>query len=211
MAAAAPALLSAARAQDMAPTTTRLYPGADGKLVYAPDAQGNTIHDASHAGYGGGGVAIPTVAVKETLWPIAGDNTAHLQAAIDRVSALPLDANGFRGALLLRAGYYRMAMPVFLRAGGIVPLQPEVATTPLGPARSLILTVARGKGRANLYDDAGDGLGYEKGQFSRWPVTQEASSRAQVLTIGPARGSFRIEYLMSPLEGGGIQYYEVVH
>lgn len=118
--AAAPTLLSAARAEDLAPTTSRIYPGADGKLAYIPDEQGNTIHDASHAGYGGGGVAIPAVAVKETLWPVAGDNTAHLQAAIDRVSALPLDANGFRGALLLRAGYYRMAMPVFIRASGIV-------------------------------------------------------------------------------------------
>src|SRR6185295_15805053 len=116
----APAFLSRWQVQDLAPTASRVYPGADGKLVYIPDEQGNTIHDASHAGYGGGGVAIPTVAVKETLWPVAGDNTAHLQAAIDRLSALPLDANGFRGALLLRAGYYRMAMPVFIRASGIV-------------------------------------------------------------------------------------------
>ena len=53
--------------------------------------------------------AIPTVPVRETIWPVAGDNTAHLQAAIDRVSALPLDAAGFRGAVLLRAGYYRVA------------------------------------------------------------------------------------------------------
>jgi hypothetical protein len=121
--AAAPALLSpfqAARAADLAPTASRIYPGADGKLVYVPDAQGNTIHDASHAGYGGGGVAIPTVPVRETLWPVAGDNTAHLQAAIDRVSALPLDANGFRGALLLRAGQYRLALPVAIRASGVV-------------------------------------------------------------------------------------------
>ena len=118
--AVAPTLLSAARAEDMAPTASRVYPGADGKLVYVPDAQGNMIHDASHAGYGGGGAAIPTVAVKETIWPVAGDNTDHLQAAIDRVSALPLDANGFRGALLLRAGYYRMALPIFIRASGVV-------------------------------------------------------------------------------------------
>ena len=118
--AVAPTLLSAARAEDMAPTASRVYPGADGKLDYVPDAQGNTIHDASHAGYGGGGVAIPTVAVRETVWPVAGDNTAHVQAAIDRVSALPLDANGFRGALLLKAGYYRMALPIFVRASGVV-------------------------------------------------------------------------------------------
>ena len=39
---------------------------ARGRLVYVPDEQGNTIHDASHAGYRGGGVAIPTVPVRET-------------------------------------------------------------------------------------------------------------------------------------------------
>ena len=64
---------------------SRVYPGADGKLVYVPDEQGNTIPDSSHAGYGGGGVPIPTVPVKETIWPVAGDNTANIQAAIDKV------------------------------------------------------------------------------------------------------------------------------
>jgi hypothetical protein len=117
---AAPVLVSEASAQDLAPTTSRVYPGADGKLKYAADELGNTIIDASHAGYGGGGVAIPTLPVRETLWPVAGDNTEHLQAAIDRMAALPADANGLRGALLLRAGYYRMATPVRIRASGIV-------------------------------------------------------------------------------------------
>jgi hypothetical protein len=120
VAVAAPALLSRAHAADLAPTVSRIYPGPDGRLVYVPDEQGNTIHDASYAGYSGGGVAIPTVPVKETIWPVAGDNTAHVQAAIDKVSALPLDANGFRGALLLRAGYYRMALPVTIAASGVV-------------------------------------------------------------------------------------------
>src|SRR5688500_15915508 len=91
-----PALASRALAQgqDLQPTASRVYPGTDGRLVYEPDGQGNTIHDASHAGYRGGGIAIPTVAVRETVWPVAGDNTAHLQTAIDRVSARVRDANG---------------------------------------------------------------------------------------------------------------------
>lgn len=113
-------LASRAWGMDLPPTTSRVYPGTDGKLVYVPDEQGNIIHDASHAGYGGGGVAIPMVAIKETIWPVAGDNTAHIQAAIDKVSALPLDANGFRGAVLLRSGEYRMALPVNIRASGVV-------------------------------------------------------------------------------------------
>lgn len=118
----APALLSRGRAQvhDLPPTVSRIYPGADGRLVYVPDDFGNTILDSSHAGYGGGGVPIPTIPVKETIWPVAGDNTAHLQAAVDTVSALPLDTNGFRGAVLLRAGYYRMATPLRVQASGVV-------------------------------------------------------------------------------------------
>jgi hypothetical protein len=106
--------------QDLAPTASRIYPGVDNKLVYVPDEQGNIIIDSSHAGYGGGGVAIPTVPVKETIWPVAGDNTANIQAAIDKVSSRPLDAGGFRGAVLLKAGYYKMATPVMVQASGVV-------------------------------------------------------------------------------------------
>ena len=118
----APPLLARANAQvaDLAPTASRVYPGADGRLAYVPDDQGNTIHDASHAGYRGGGVALPTVPVRETIWPVAGDNTQHVQAAIDRVSARPRDAAGLRGAILLRAGYYRMASPLRIQASGVV-------------------------------------------------------------------------------------------
>ena len=110
----------AAAAQDLEPTTSRVYPGPAGRLVYVPDEQGNTIHDASHAGYRGGGVAIPTVPVRETIWPVAATTRAHIQAAIDRVSARPPDAAGFRGAVLLRAGYYRIATPLTIRASGVV-------------------------------------------------------------------------------------------
>jgi hypothetical protein len=120
--AAAPALLARPRAlvQDLEPTASRVYPGGNGRLVYVADAQGNTIHDTSHAGYAGGGVAIPGVPVRETIWPVAGDNSQHVQAAIDRVSAMTRDAAGVRGAVLLRAGYYRMAAPVRIQSSGVV-------------------------------------------------------------------------------------------
>ena len=119
---AAPALLSRAQAQvqDLAPATSRVHAGADGRLAYVPDDLGNVIHDASHAGYRGGGVALPTVPARETVWPIAGDNTAHVQAAIDKVSSRAPDAGGLRGAVLLRAGYYRMATPLRIQASGVV-------------------------------------------------------------------------------------------
>src|SRR4051812_1335103 len=111
----APAAIGAAQ-QDLPPTVSRVFPGSDARLNYLPDEQGNTIPDFSHAGYGGGGIPIPTVPVKEIVWPVAGDNTANLQAAIDKVSVLPLDKNGFRGAVLIRMGYYKMATPLRIQA-----------------------------------------------------------------------------------------------
>jgi hypothetical protein len=116
----APVILRPPQVQDLAPTTSRVYPGADNKLVYVPDEQGNAIIDSSHAGYGGGGVAIPTVPVRETIWPVAGDNTENIQAAINKVAARSLDAGGLRGAVLLKAGYYRMATPVRIEVSGVV-------------------------------------------------------------------------------------------
>jgi len=116
----APALLPLPQLQDLAPTTSRVYPGTDNKLVYVPDEQGNTVIDSSHAGYSGGGVAIPTIPVRETIWPVAGDNTENIQAAINKVAARPMDAGGFRGAVLLKGGYYRMATPAKIDTSGVV-------------------------------------------------------------------------------------------
>lgn len=108
------------QAQDMLPTTSLVYPGTDGKLVYVADSLGNTIPDFSNAGYKGGGVPIPYVAVKATVYPVLGDNADSIQAAIDRVSALPPDASGFRGAVLLKMGMYQLDKPIYIRASGVV-------------------------------------------------------------------------------------------
>lgn len=107
-------------AQDIPPTTSIVYPGTDGKLVYVTDSLGNIIPDFSNAGYNGGGVPIPYVSVRETVWPLPGDNSASIQAAIDRVSALPRDASGFRGAVLLKMGIFELDQPVYIRASGVV-------------------------------------------------------------------------------------------
>ena len=106
--------------QDIPPTTSLVYPGTNGKLVYVADSLGNIIPDFSNAGYKGGGIAIPYVANKVTVWPVLGDNSGNIQAAIDKVSALPLDASGFRGAVLLKMGTYELEKPVNIKASGVV-------------------------------------------------------------------------------------------
>jgi hypothetical protein len=155
----APAAASAAQVDDLAPTVSRVYPGSDGKLVYVPDEQGNVIGDCSHAGYGGGGVPIPTVPVRETIWPVAEDNTANVQAAIDKVSALPLDKSGFRGTVLLRAGYYRMATPVKIQTSGVV-LRGEG----MGDTGTILIGTGTGRTPAPAGGPAGGGGGFGGGQ-----------------------------------------------
>ena len=109
-----------ASAQDIPPTTTLVYPGTDGRLVYVADTLGNIIPDFSNAGYKGGGVPLPNVATKATVWPVLGDNSANIQAAIDKVSALPIDASGFRGAVLLKMGMYDLEKPITIKASGVI-------------------------------------------------------------------------------------------
>src|SRR5690348_14846907 len=109
-----------AKAQEMPPTTTLVYPGMDGKLIYVADSLGNKIPDFSNAGYKGGGVAIPYVQTKAIVWPVLGDNSDQLQKVIDSVSALTPDANGFRGAILLKLGEYNLEKPITIKASGVV-------------------------------------------------------------------------------------------
>jgi len=112
--------ISSTKAQDIPPTASLVYPGTDGKLVYIADSLGNKIPDFSNAGYKGGGVSIPYVAIKKIVWPVAGDNATNIQAAIDSVSALAPDASGFRGAILLKMGLYSLEKPITIKASGVV-------------------------------------------------------------------------------------------
>jgi hypothetical protein len=96
-------------------------PAPDGRLVYQADGRGNAIPDFSRAGYGGGGVALPDVPVVRTLAPQpSGDDGARIQAALDEVGALTADARGFRGAVLLKRGVYRVGGQLRVRASGVV-------------------------------------------------------------------------------------------
>jgi hypothetical protein len=100
--------------------SSRVFAGPDGKLVYTKDSIGNRIPDFSFAGYKNGNTAIPQVPVVKTIVPVTGDNTAHIQQAVDAVAAMPVNAQGFRGALLLAPGVYRVTGTVKVNASGIV-------------------------------------------------------------------------------------------
>ena len=102
-------------------TSSLVQVDAQGRLSYPADASGNRIPDFSNAGYRGGGVPLPTnIPVVGTLSPTAGDQTARIQAAIDAVNALPVQANGYRGTLRLSAGVWEVVGVLRLRASGVV-------------------------------------------------------------------------------------------
>ena len=97
-----------------------LFHNTSDQLVYVSDTDGNHIPDYSYVGYKNGEEALPDVAVVLEISPIAGDNTAHIQAAIDDVEALPLNANGHRGTLLLLPGEYSVSGELIINSSGVV-------------------------------------------------------------------------------------------
>jgi len=87
-------------------------------------------------------------------------------------------------------------MPVFVRAGGIIPEQSVSAASTTATADNLILDVFPGSGgRFSLYSDSGTGLGYTKGQDGHTPITDSVDSVGATgatvrVTIGPTEGHF---------------------
>jgi alpha-glucosidase (family GH31 glycosyl hydrolase) len=96
----------------------------------------------------------------------------------------------YRGDRTITMSVPLARMPVFVRAGAVVPTQPELETTPEGPAPRLVLRAFHGDGGASLYDDSGTGFAYERGRFSSAAVEQKSGEEKTRLLVGPAEGSF---------------------
>lgn len=109
----------------------------DGSLQYNPFSdRGDRLLDWSFCGYMRSEQPIPDVPVVETLEPRSGEisqgagmaypkgPTSHvqIQSALDRVGALEADADGIRGAVLLKRGIY------FISEGLKVPSGSGIST-----------------------------------------------------------------------------------
>lgn len=97
-----------------------VYYGSDGKLEYASDEEQNRIPDYSYAGYRYGAKEPPEVPEVSSIGPVSGDNTEHIQNALDEVGASEPDANGFRGALVLEPGEYEIHGTLYINKSGVV-------------------------------------------------------------------------------------------
>jgi alpha-D-xyloside xylohydrolase len=92
--------------------------------------------------------------------------------AADPAAAAPLDA-----------------IPVFARAGSIIPVGPDVQYVDEQPADPITLFVYAGvDGAFTLYEDQGTTTDYERGAFARIPLRWDDAART--LTIGERQGSY---------------------
>ena len=129
-----------------AQTSSLVYLNSNGRLEYSTYANWgqtnsvNSIPDFSGSGYKKGGVKLPFVPVAEIINPITGDAREIIQSAINRVSNLPLDANGFRGAILLKSGKYEVNGSLYITSGGVV-LRGEGQNTPDNGGTEIVATM----------------------------------------------------------------------
>ncbi len=103
-------------------------------------------------------------------------------------------------------------MPLYVKAGSIVPMGPFLQYASEKPADPIELRVYAGAdGQTIIYEDDGESYGYEKGQYAVIPIRWDDKQRK--LTIGARTGSypsmlqtrsFRI-VLVSSNHGAGLQ------
>ena len=80
-------------------------------------------------------------------------------------------------------------LPLFIRAGSIVPLGPDIEYAAEKPPDPLEIRVYRGaNGNFTLYEDEDDGYAYEKGAHATIPFSWDEA--AHTLTVGDRSGDF---------------------
>jgi alpha-glucosidase len=81
--------------------------------------------------------------------------------------------------------------PLYLRANTAVPMGPDASHTgeSVDPL-TLLLHPTEGAGESSLYEDAGDGFGYEDGEYSRRTLSCEESAGSVTVRVGAREGSF---------------------
>jgi len=94
-----------------------------------------------------------------------------------------------RGGQTISAAAPYERMPLFVRAGAIVPTGPAIQHTREGQGGPIMLNVYTGAdGSFSIYEDDGTSRQYLNGAWSRIPLSYDEVSKT--LTIGPREGSY---------------------
>jgi len=85
-------------------------------------------------------------------------------------------------------------IPIYLKAGAIVPMQPPMLFTGQKPVDPLIVNVwplRPGESSSySVYEDSGKSVEYQRGVFARTPIHAEQKGDTLRVEIGPVQGSY---------------------
>lgn len=97
--------------------------------------------------------------------------------------------NRIHGGQTIQADAPLDRIPLYVKAGSIVPMGPVIQYAAQAPNAPIELRVYRGAdGSFTLYEDEGDTYDYEKGMYAIIPIEWNESSHT--LTIGTREGTF---------------------
>lgn len=100
----------------------------------------------------------------------------------------------FTGPLTLERSFSIDQIPVYARAGAIVPMEPQMLYTGQKPVDPLILNVWPLKpgtsSSYSVYEDSGVSVEYKRGEFARTPIKATQNGDTLRIEIGPVQGSY---------------------
>lgn len=83
-------------------------------------------------------------------------------------------------------------MPLFVRAGAIIPMENAVNHTGERDGKELFVHAYAGNdGRFDLYEDAGEGFGYVQGESAQTTMTLQQTAAGVTLVLDDPRGGFQ--------------------
>ncbi|MEO8404033.1 MAG: TIM-barrel domain-containing protein [Chitinophagaceae bacterium] len=94
-------------------------------------------------------------------------------------------------------------LPVYIKAGGIVPMQPFMKYTDEKPLTALTLQLYAGNGSFNVYEDDGQSLDYQSGAFSLLAVNMNTTSNQLAIHSSTPKAGYktRIDHLLLAING----------
>jgi alpha-glucosidase (family GH31 glycosyl hydrolase) len=96
----------------------------------------------------------------------------------------------FHGPVTVEREFSISQIPLYVKGGSIIPMQPAMSYTGEKPVDPLILTVfplQNGQtSKYRLYDDAGDTPGYQQEEFAWTPIQADLNADGAILTLSVA-------------------------
>jgi alpha-D-xyloside xylohydrolase len=128
----------------------------------------------------------PALMVAPVVKPGVATRTVYLPAEASWIDFWT--GKTYTGGQTIDASAPITTMPVFVRAGSIIPYGPQVEYSDEKNDPIELRVYPGANGAFTLYEDEGDNYNYEKGAYSTIPISWNDSTR--VLRIGKRAGSF---------------------